>query len=717
VLAVIVADAVLSNVSVPFQLADDHRLYTIGANRFWEATIAAVGAVVATAGVYTLAGGRTSTPGDRRHRAAVLDRRRRRALHRNKRTSITALEEQAGRMARERELLTEGRDRRRSASGIAQELHDVIAHNLSLIVVQAQALGATAGDERVTHATEASPNLGRRTMGEMHRTLRLLRARDDAPELAPSPGWTTSTTCWRARARRPAGGPQRSRRAAPPRPERRPVGVPDRPGGADQRLQARRSRAHVGDDAYGRRALELTIVDRAAATSRPGPGGHGLIGMRERTALFGGTLTAGHGRRGVRGARVAALRRGRRMNAACRHRRRPADDARGFKAVLEATGDIEVVAEAGDGAEAVEAATRHMPDVVLMDIRMPKMDGSRRRAGCRAARPDPHDVRARRLHHRRAARGRQRLPAQGRADARVVEAVRAVAAGRRRALARRDPPAARPGRPAPPAAVSQEPAELAQLTDREREVLRMLAAGLTNAEIAAALVSRGDRQEPCLEPARQARAARPRAGRHLRLRDAPDSLPPTVSSHRPRARSAVVAAEPSTRHRRRACRCRRRRTAGRCRRRRRSCRCPAAVDDVVARARTDHVVAGRPDDPVGAGPCGDRAAAGRRNSSRDHRPQRGSMSRDADALRRPARLHDHRHARPRPDRRTPGDDVICAGAGDERRRRPRGNDTIYGDAGNDRLSGGDGNDTLYGDDGVDRLRGDDGENVLAGGES
>ena len=161
----------------------------------------------------------------------------------------------------------------------------------------------------------------------------------------------------------------------------------------------------------------------------------------------------------------------------------------GFKAVLESTGDIVVVAEAADGEEAVAATRQHMPDVVLMDIRMPRMDGieaTRRLPNQRILilttfGLDDYIIAALRA-------GASGFLLKDAPTARVVEAVRAVASGD----AVLSPAVTRQlldqvGRRLP-APVSQEPEELARLTDREREVLRMLAAGLTNAEIAGALV-------------------------------------------------------------------------------------------------------------------------------------------------------------------------------------------------------------------------------------
>jgi signal transduction histidine kinase len=180
---------------------------------------------------------------------------------------------------------------------IARELHDAIAHNVSMVVMQAGA------ERRVLEKGGGSPHevletieqVGRGALTEMRRLIGMLRS-DGSDPLAPEPGLADVSLL--VSQVREAGLPvdlhiEGTRCELP-------LGIEL---SAYRIIQEALTNAlkHAGDARasvlvrYGEDSLELEITDDGAGAAAPvGSGGHGLVGMKERVALYGGKLDAGH---------------------------------------------------------------------------------------------------------------------------------------------------------------------------------------------------------------------------------------------------------------------------------------------------------------------------------------------------------------------------------------------------------------------------------------
>ncbi|KRC64624.1 LuxR family transcriptional regulator [Aeromicrobium sp. Root236] len=159
---------------------------------------------------------------------------------------------------------------------------------------------------------------------------------------------------------------------------------------------------------------------------------------------------------------------------------------RGLAAVIDAEPDLEVVGEAVDGTEVVPLARRHRPDVVLMDVRMPRIDGIRATELLLAAFDEPpHVLVVTTFENDEYVYDALRAGASGfllkrAGPEQVVEAIRVVARGESLLF-----PAAI--RSMAGSHLSTPRSRTWSLTEREEEVLRLVAQGASNAEIAAAL--------------------------------------------------------------------------------------------------------------------------------------------------------------------------------------------------------------------------------------
>jgi DNA-binding NarL/FixJ family response regulator len=227
---------------------------------------------------------------------------------------------------------------------LAREVHDVLAHTLGALSIQLEALDAQLDalpevPRTLSEGVQRTKSLAADGLVEARRAVRALR--DDAPPLV------------------------------------------------DQVVRLCELRGAqlvvLGGPSFEEATVSLAVENGAGEHplgELAGSGdGYGIDGIRERVRLLGGEVAAGPVGQGWRAGGEAA---GMRVLIA--------DDQRvvrkGLATILSTLAGIEVVATAADGAEAVGLAVEHRPDVVLMDLRMPGMDGVEATAAISARSPD-----------------------------------------------------------------------------------------------------------------------------------------------------------------------------------------------------------------------------------------------------------------------------------------------------------------------------------------
>ena len=471
---------------------------------------------------------------------------------RARRQLLLTLRERALR-AEDAQRLHADRIRLAERTRIAREMHDVLGHRISLMALHAGALAFQPDlPPDVRETAELMRSTARQALEELRAVIGVLRD-EPGQESAPAAPQPTLSDIPRLVEETRRAGAKIDFEMRVDHPEAAPSAL-----GRDAyrivqealtniRKHARGTSGGVRVTGAADRGLHVSVRNRLPIHAH---GRSGAAGVGRRAARPAG---AGHPRRrhsGARPGRVRRLRGGRRVAVVNVRVLLVDDDAlvrAGLRMILSAVEDLQVVGEADDGARAVAAVREHRPDVVLMDIRMPEMDGIAATAALRRLDAPPKVIVLTTFQADEQVMSALRAGADGfllkdTPPAEIVNAVRLVAAGdamlspsvtrtllahfgdaqateRRRAAARR----------------------LATLTDRERQVAVAIGSGASNARGRRRTVpERGDGQGACVAPVQQARRRQPGADRDRRARRRP-VLNPCATKGLPRPDAASPA--------------------------------------------------------------------------------------------------------------------------------------------------------------------------------